>query len=308
MKIVVFGPNQRVGALLDGNVIDLNKADPRLPSQLGEFIALGKPAIAKAKNVLDKPKRSAVLPMRGNKLHAPWAGKRVAMMGGNYADHLARMDANMHGEPFDDESVGKAHSEARRKGHWGFWKVLDRLAGPTDSVPFPKRTKYLDYEGEVAIVIGKRGKNIPANKIKDYVWGVTLVNDWSIRGDRGSGRILSYNLPKNFDGSCSMGPCILVGEVDCEDVDCETRINGELRQQFNTKDMIFSFGEVLEYLSQDFTFVPGDVIGGGTAKGTAADMTKNRPDGSKPTDLFLKKGDVVEVSSPQIGTIRNKLV
>jgi 2-keto-4-pentenoate hydratase/2-oxohepta-3-ene-1,7-dioic acid hydratase in catechol pathway len=65
---------------------------------------------------------------------------------------------------------------------------------------------------------------------------------------------------------------------------------------------------VLEFLSRDFTFVPGDVISGGTAKGTAADMTKNNPDGTKPTDLFLKKGDVVEISSPQIGGIKNKLV
>ena len=119
---------------------------------------------------------------------------------------------------------------------------------------------------------------------------------------------MSYNVAKNFDGSCSLGPCIVVGELDCQDVDCETRINGVLRQQFNSKDMIFNFGEVLEYLSKDFSFVPGDVISGGTARGTAADSTKNNPDGTKPKDLFLKKGDVVEISSPQIGSIKNKLV
>jgi 2-keto-4-pentenoate hydratase/2-oxohepta-3-ene-1,7-dioic acid hydratase in catechol pathway len=230
------------------------------------------------------------------------------MVGGNYADHLAGMNANIHGVPFDGDAIKKAHAEARSKGHWGFWKVLDRLTGPAENVPFPKRTEYLDYEAEVAIVIGKRGKDIPAGKIKDYVWGVTLVNDWSIRDGRGQPRTMSYNVAKNFDGSCSLGPCIVVGELDCQDVDCETRINGVLRQQFNSKDMIFNFGEVLEYLSKDFSFVPGDVISGGTARGTAADSTKNNPDGTKPKDLFLKKGDVVEISSPQVGSIKNKLV
>ena len=95
---------------------------------------------------------------------------------------------------------------------------------------------------------------------------------------------------------------------DLQNVDCETRVNGQVRQHYNSSDMIFKFGEVLEFLSKDFTFVPGDIISGGTAVGTAADQTKPGPDGVKPKDLFLKKGDVVEVSSPQIGTIRNKLV
>jgi len=167
---------------------------------------------------------------------------------------------------------------------------------------------YLDYEGEVAIVIGKRGKDISASQIADYVWGVTLVNDWSIRDNMGQARAMSYNTAKNFDGSCSMGPCIVVGVLDFQNVDAETRVNGEQRQRFNSKDMIFKFGEVLEFLSRDFTFVPGDVISGGTAAGTAADRTRRNPDGTRPTELFLKVGDVVEVSSPQIGTIRNKLV
>ena len=72
--------------------------------------------------------------------------------------------------------------------------------------------------------------------------------------------------------------------------------------------MNFNFGEVLEFLSTDFSFVPGDIISGGTAKGTAADQTKRNADGTRPTDLFLKVGDTVEISSPQIGAISNKLV
>jgi 2-keto-4-pentenoate hydratase/2-oxohepta-3-ene-1,7-dioic acid hydratase in catechol pathway len=308
MKIVVFGPDRRVGALVDNKIVDLNKADSSLPAKLADFIAAGKPALAKAAKAIKKPRAAAVKPAKGVKLHAPWAGKRIAMVGGNYADHLAGMNANMHNEPLTPDSIPKAYENARKNGHWGFWKVLDQLSSATDNVTFPKRTKYLDYEGEVAIVIGKKGKDIPASRIKDYVWGVTLVNDWSIRDGGGTPRTMSYNVAKNFDGSCSMGPCIVVGELDWQNIHAETRVNGQLRQKFNSKDMIFNFGEVLEYLSRDFSFVPGDVISGGTAKGTAADLTKKLADGTRPTELFLKKGDVVEVSSPQIGSIKNKLV
>ena len=218
------------------------------------------------------------------------------------------MEANQHGTPLTGDAIAKAHAAARSKGHWGFWKVLDEVAANGDEVPFPKKTEYLDYEGEVAIVIGKRGKDIAASQVADYVWGVTLVNDWSCRDGMGIPRSMSYNGAKNFDRSCTIGPCIVVGELDFQNVPAQTRVNGQLRQDFNTKDMIFNFGEVLEYLSKDFTFVPGDIISGGTAKGTAADQTKRNADGTRPKDLFLKPGDVVEISSPQIGSISNKLV
>jgi len=139
------------------------------------------------------------------------------------------------------------------------------------------------------------------------VWGITLLNDWSKRDGMGSPRPMSYNVPKNFDGCTSMGPCIVVGELAAQNVDVQTCVNGQVRQAFNTRDMIFSFGEVLEYLSRDFTFVPGDVISGGTAAGTAADKTKRAPDGSRPKDLFLKPNDHVELSSPAIGSLANRI-
>ncbi len=130
------------------------------------------------------------------------------------------------------------------------------VAGPEGRIPFPKRVTYFDYEVEVAIVIGKRGKNIPADQVRHYVWGVTLFHDWSIRDSGGTDRPVSYNLQKNFRGAASMGPCIIVGELDPQNVDLETRVNGVARQCYNTGEMIWSFGEVLEFLSQDFTFVP----------------------------------------------------
>jgi 2-keto-4-pentenoate hydratase/2-oxohepta-3-ene-1,7-dioic acid hydratase in catechol pathway len=307
MKIVVFGPDRRVGALEGNKVIDLNRADPGIPANLQAMIAAGQPALDAAKKAIANARGDAVHDAAKVTLHAPWPGKRIAMVGGNYADHLAGMEANQHGTPLTDEAIQKAHGAARGKGHWGFWKVLDEVAGNGDEIPYPRKAKYLDYEGEAAIVIGKRGKDIAASQIADYVWGVTLANDWSLRDSGTVPRTISYNGAKNFDGACTLGPCIVVGECDFQNVDVQTRVNGQLRQSFNSRDMIFNFGEVLEFLSKDFTFVPGDIISGGTAKGTAADQTKKNPDGTRPTDLFLKPGDSVEVSSPQIGSIANKL-
>jgi acylpyruvate hydrolase len=332
MKIVVFGPDKRVGALVGETVIDLNqgmagylrargetnpeqRAAERLPARLLSFIETGAAGLEDARRVIDHCAGSPGADRAGNrvmhhvddlKLHAPWPERRIACVGGNYAAHLLGMWANRLGKT--DITVEEVAREAKKAGQWGFWKVPAEVAGPGDSIPFPKRVTYFDYEGEIAIVIGKRGKNIPAERIGEYVWGVTLFHDWSIRDGGGTDRVVSYNLQKNFDGAVSMGPCIVAGELDHQDVDAETRVNGVVRQKYNTSEMIWSFGEVLEYLSQDFTFMPGDVIAGGTSAGTAADKSRRGPDGKRPLDLFLKIGDVVEVSSSKIGALSNRIV
>jgi acylpyruvate hydrolase len=330
MKIVVFGPERRVGALVGEKVIDLNRglarqlqergeskpeeqAATRLPARLLTFIESGAFGLEKAQRVIEQfakvepgDERGVVHNANNVKLHAPWPERRIACVGGNYAAHLAGMLANRLGKT--DVSIEQITEEAKKGGQWGFWKVPAEVAGPNETIPFPKRVTYFDYEGEVAIVIGKRGKNIPADKIREYVWGITLFHDWSIRDGGGTDRMVSYNLQKNFDGAVSMGPCIVVGETDHQDVDAETRVNGVVRQSYSTKEMIWNFAEVLEYLSQDFTFVPGDVIAGGTSAGTAADKSRRGPDGKRPLDLFLKIGDTVEVSSSKIGALSNKIV
>ena len=330
MKIVLFGPERRIGAWQNDKVIDLNRAwanylrgqhgeinaqaqaDEKIPMRLDRFIALGKAGIEDAERAIEyatKQGMEAVVHDAKNvQFHAPWPERRIACVGGNYAAHLAGMWA---GRPGVTGDLAQITQLAREEGQWGFWKNPHEVAGPDEEIPYPKRTHRFDYEGEVAIVIGKRGKDIPADRIDEYVWGVTLFHDWSIR-DGGSsgpqGRPISYNLAKNFDGSASMGPCIVVGELDHRNVTVETRINGERRQSYNTKEMIWPFGEVLDYLSRDFSFVPGDVIAGGTSAGTAADMSRRKTEGAQSPNLFLKIGDVVELSSPQIGKLGNRIV
>ena len=145
--------------------------------------------------------------------------------------------------------------------------------------------------------------------LKPYVWGVTLFADWSIRDGREPSAPLKFGMSKNFNGSFSIGPCIVVGEdVDEGNVDVETWVNGDRRQHYNTRDMIVSFGEYLEYLTKDFTLYPGDVISGGTAAGTAADSSPRLADGSSPPDRFLGPGDRVEIRSPAVGTLTAHIV
>jgi 2-keto-4-pentenoate hydratase/2-oxohepta-3-ene-1,7-dioic acid hydratase in catechol pathway len=285
-------------------IVDLNHADPELPADLLTFIELGSAGIARAQAVLSGANFKHQL--HEVELHAPWPGRRIACAGGNYGYHLLGMARNARGET--DATLDSIVGRAREAGNWGFWKVPAEVAGPGDDVPYPARAKLFDYEGEVAIVLGKRAKNVAARDIADYVWGVTLLNDWSIRDSSGPARAMSLNLNKNFDGSTALGPSIVIGELDPQNVDVQLLVNDELRQNYNTKEMIFSFGELLEYLSVDFTMVPGDIISGGTAAGTAADSTLRLPDGTRPMDLFLKRGDVVEVTSPAIGTLRNRVV
>jgi 2-keto-4-pentenoate hydratase/2-oxohepta-3-ene-1,7-dioic acid hydratase in catechol pathway len=335
MKIVVFGPFKRTGALHQGKVVDLSyayanylrertgepspleMAEVIVPSDLALLIEGGPRAREAAQTALDHLFDQAHdrLGPRGEilvhdaaevHLHAPRPnGARIACAGGNFADHAAAMQVKMRGRAYE----GDAYREIRNAGIWGFWKLGREIVGPDGELIYPERCSRLDYEGEIAIVLGKRGVDLRPSQLNEYVWGVTMLADWSIRTSREApGGPFNFTLPKNFDTSCSMGPCIAVGESDPSDIDIETLVNGECRQRFNTRDMVFSFGEYLEYLSRDFTLYPGDVISGGTAAGTAADSSELLPDNSPAPERFLKPGDHVEMKSPAIGSLRTRVV
>jgi acylpyruvate hydrolase len=335
MKIVVFGPRRRTGALHDGNVVDLSYAyakylrertsEPRplemaevvVSSDLARLIEGGPRALEAAQLALEylfgqaqdqsgPSGENVVRPAMAVQLHPPRPDNaRIACAGGNFADHAAAMAVKMRGRAYE----GDAHQEIRNAGFWGFWKLGREIVGPDGELVYPDRCNRLDYEGEIAIVLGKRGVDLKPSQLKDYVWGVTMLADWSIRAPREApGGPLNFAFPKNFDTSCSMGPCIAVGEADPSNIDMETFVNGECRQRYNTRDMVFSFAEYLEHLSRDFTLYPGDIISGGTAAGTAADSSDLLPDGTSAPERFLKPGDIVEMRSPPIGSLRTRVV
>ena len=340
MKIVVFGPDRRTGALRENaTVVDLSYACAKylrerhgerhavtmaaalVPPDLARFIEGGPRVLEHARDALEHLDKAAATQLgpRGEKiihalsevhLHAPKpAGARVACAGSNYADHAGRMAANLGLQPeVAGDRAGDVTASVRRRGIWGFWKVDREAVGPDGNVVYPAITRRLDYEGELAIVLGKDGKDIKADSFRDYVWGVTLLADWSIRDMSEANAPLKFAMQKNFDTSHSIGPCIAVGEADPANIDVETFVNGERRQSYNTRSMIFPFGELMEYLSRDFSLRAGDIISAGTAAGTAADSSVPLPDRTFPPELFLKVGDTVEVRSPSVGALRAHIV
>lgn len=337
MKIVVYGPGKRTGVLRGEEVVDASGAVAKMlyerdgernagliagayaPADLERFIEDGDRALEHTEAAIEYLYGAAgdrdgvggeplIRPVGDVKLHAPRPrGARVACAGGNFADHAEAMAerAALRGDQRSFE--GDAREAIRNTGIWGFWKVDRESVPPGGDVIYPARCTRLDYEGELAIVLGKEGKDIPADKVADYIWGVTLLGDWSARLTADPGP-LKFALQKNFDTSCSIGPCIAVGEVDPFDAMVETRVNGERRQYYSTRDMVFSFGEYLEHLSRDFTFYPGDMISGGTAAGTAADSSPLLPDHTPSDEYFLHPGDTVEIESPGIGTLTAHIV
>ena len=333
MKIVVYGPHKRVGAWRGEEVVDLARAFARyaadkerepnpaalaealVPSDLARFIEGGRRALDNAAKALDHvagspemrdPDGARIVHQRADvSLHAPYPrGARVACAGGNFADHAAAMSEKMRGRPFE----GDPRQHVRNAGIWGFWKIHRHFTGPGGEVRYPAKATRLDYEGELAIVLGKGAHDAKAKDIADHVWGVTLFGDWSIRAPREPAGHHNFAMGKNFDGSCSLGPCIAVDEADPFAAEVETLVNGERRQHFNTRDMVFSFGEYLEYLSADLSLYPGDIISGGTAAGTAADSSPLLPDGTSAPERFLKSGDTVEIRSPAVGSLVTHIV
>lgn len=335
MKIVVFGPDRRVGALHGDMVIDLAAASARrlretgaasapeqegvqtlVPSDLRGFIEAGQPALDRAQEAVQHVlahggeagagEPGVALPLSTTHLHTPRASEaRIACAGGNFSDHAIAMAAK-RGAP--QLARAEADDAVRKNGIWGFWKVTREALDPEGDLIYPAKTQRLDYEGEVAIVLGKRAKNVRADDWRAYVWGVTLFGDWSIRDLHEGNAPYKFAMGKNFDTSYSMGPCIVVGELDAANVDVETLVDGDVRQHYNTGTMVFSFGEFLEYLTADFTLYPGDVISGGTSAGTAQDSSPLREDGTVGPERFLKPGSLLEVRSPQIGSLRARVV
>jgi 2-keto-4-pentenoate hydratase/2-oxohepta-3-ene-1,7-dioic acid hydratase in catechol pathway len=339
MKLVVFGPDQRLGYLHESQIVDVSlafakflrerqnerypysAAEQQAPADLMRFIEAGPLALENAQKAIDYlfGQAQAKTGERGEKLihalgevaiHAPVPkGARVACAGANFADHALAMAIKMQGsKPGPALTLEAAREKQRKEGIRGFWKVGKDPVGPDGEVIYPSWSTHFDYEGEIAVILGKKGKDIKAADARQYIWGVTLLADWSIRRPHEPNKGSRFATSKNFDTGYSLGPCIVVGEVDPFDAKVEVFVNNERRQNYSTKTMVYDFAEYIEFLSLDFTFYPGDIVSGGTAAGTAADSSEMLPGGEYPPDKFLKPGDIVEIRSPIIGSLRAKIV
>lgn len=210
------------------------------------------------------------------KLLPPVQPSKVIAVGLNYHEHIK--------ESTHDGPDVKVPSEPVL-----FWKPLTSLVGPGDAVVLPGISEHVEYEGEIAVVIGKRCRNVGEADALNYVWGYTCANDVSARDWQKKER--NWVFGKGFDTFLPLGPWVET-ELDASDVAVQTYLNGQLKQDGRTSWMIFSIPKLISYIAQGITLLPGDVIVTGTPSGVGK----------------IKAGDRVEVRVEGIGSLVNDVV
>jgi 2-keto-4-pentenoate hydratase/2-oxohepta-3-ene-1,7-dioic acid hydratase in catechol pathway len=280
MKLVTFknGGAESFGAVNGDGIIDLGKRtkfaslfDVLRKGALGE---LSKEANGKADYAL---KDVTLLPP----VRTP---EKIICVGVNFANRNAE---------YKDNSDEQKYPSL-------FYRAPNSFVGHEQPVMRPPESPQLDYEGEIVLVIGKEGRRIPRDRALDYVAGVTLCNEGTIR-DWVRHAKFNTTQGKNFDASGSIGPWLLTADaVDwTRPYEITTRVNGEVRQHDTTENMIFDFRYLLSYISTFATLKPGDVIVTGTPTGAGARFDPPR---------WLVPGDTVEVDVAGIGLLRNKVI
>jgi len=179
-----------------------------------------------------------------------------------------------------------------------FGKLPECVVGPFDTVRMPGAavSSQIDYESELAVVVGRGGRDISRARAMDHVFGYTVVNDVSARDVQV--RHQQWDLGKSFDTFCPMGPCIVTAdELDGRDTRVRGWVNGELRQDGHTRDLIFDIATLIETCSRGITLYPGDVIATGTPSGVGMGFSPPK---------WLRGGDVVRVEIDGIGAIENR--
>lgn len=179
-----------------------------------------------------------------------------------------------------------------------FNKFPNALAADGESIKLPEEYREYDYEAELVAIIGKPARNVTEEEALGYVFGYTCGNDLSTR-DLQFVRSSQWLLSKTFDGFAPIGPCVVTADsIDPNDLPISSTVNGELRQNSNTSDMIFSTAQIIADLSRHFTLQPGDMIFTGTPQGVMHGYPKDQKN-------WLKPGDQVTVTIEGIGTLRN---
>ena len=205
---------------------------------------------------------------------------KVVGIGRNYAAHAAELGHDLPSEPLM------------------FLKPNTSVVGPGDPVFYPRQTQELHYEGELAVVIGHRARDVPADEAMDVIEGVTCAHDVSSRDHQFTTGQWVWS--KSFDTFCPLGPALVTAdELDLGHLDIETRVNGETLQSSNTDQLVFDVPQLIAHLSQGLTLEPGDVILTGTPGGVGMARSPQR---------WLEDGDVVEITIAGIGTLRNRVI
>lgn len=281
MKLVTFTHNKhsRVGAVIGDAVVD-SKGCADIPASMIEFLGAGSKALLAMQELIDKG--GARIALNEIKLNAPVPrpGKYLGIAL-NYADHIAE--------------TGREQPEYPSF----FTKQSSCIIGCGDAIHRPKVSDKLDYEGELAFVIGKRCRHVPLDKAHQVIAGFTIANDVSVRDWQMHSPTLMVG--KSFDTCGPLGPWIVTPDElgDPHNLAIKTWIDDELRQNGNTRQMLFNCYEMIAYLSQAMTLEPGDVVTTGTPSGVGVKM---QPRG------YMKPGQTVRIEIAGIGTLSNPVI
>ena len=312
MKLVTFKvrDQERLGALENDVVVDLSLAHELYPSELLEgssdipssfprkmidFLELGQDAKKYASNLVEhvralsksRPReieqRRMFLNVSDVRILPPVpCPQKIICLGLNYKDHAEEANVPLPKQPIL------------------FSKPSTAIAGPDDVIVYPKISTQVDYEVELAAVIGKRGRDIPESDALDYVSGYTVFNDISARDIQFADK--QWFRGKSFDTFAPTGPCLVLSEQvpDPHRLRMKLRVNGELRQNSTTANMIFRVPHLVAFISSVMTLQPGDIIATGTPAGVGIY--------AKPEKKLLKPGDLIEAEIESLGVLRNKVV
>ena len=280
MKLAAFSNHDvpRVGIVIDAGVIDVARHLPNVPSDLTEVIGRWGEFRIRLETL---SRHGADFEMGSVKLHAPVRRPgKIFAIGINYADHCA-----------------EAGLEVPQQQVW-FCKASTSINDPYGPIELPSVSSQLDHECELVAVIGCRCRHVTRDQAKDVVFGYCAGNDVSVRDWQL--RTSQWVLGKSFDTHAPVGPWITTADaVDPHTLNIRCIVNGEVRQESNTKHMIFDTFDQVSQLSQAMTLEPGDLVFTGTCGGVG--LARKPP-------LWLKSSDLVRVEIDQLGAIENRVI
>ena len=267
-------------------ILSLSALSSSIPKKLEKLISQNHQVIKEVEKIIreagKKHSESVIYNLDEVTLLAPIAfPPKIICLGLNYHDHAAEARAEIPSEPVI------------------FMKPHTTITGPNQPIVKPSFVKQLDYEAELVIVIGKKGKNIPVERAREYIFGYTIMNDVSARDVQFKDK--QWTRGKSFDTFAPIGPCITTANQigNPNDLRIQAWVNGELRQNSSTKNMVFNVYQIVHHLSRVMTLEPCDIIATGTPAGVGAFM--------KPPK-FLQNGDKIEIKIENIGTLQNEVI
>jgi 2-keto-4-pentenoate hydratase/2-oxohepta-3-ene-1,7-dioic acid hydratase in catechol pathway len=293
LKLVRYSDKEgeNYGVLMGDKVMCLPKlaklTKKKLPKRLEEFVTLGADGVEKAEKLIKHADESDIKHasslINEITLLAPIIfPPKIICLGLNYRDHAAEQNA-----PIPDEPII-------------FLKPHTTIIGPNEKIVKPSFVSQLDYEAELAVIIGRRAKNVRVSEAKSYIFGYTIMNDVSARDIQFKDK--QWTRGKSFDTFAPIGPCITTANQieDTTNLAICTWVNEELRQNSTTKNMVFTVEEIIHHLSRVMTLESCDIIATGTPAGVGFAI--------KPQPKFLQAGDVVKISIENIGVLENMVV